>query len=88
MIYTFYCNYYEGLEAALVQNVNRDIENLAKRPERIFETIPVVCGTAQIQEFLYHSLAQIYSIVPGIKFHSTFEWLRPYVGTSFRSTSR
>ncbi|WP_347281128.1 hypothetical protein [Turicimonas muris] len=75
MIHTIYCNVYEGLEAALAENVFQDLEAMAGDPSRIFEKIEIIPASSAIEDRLARSLADKFSILPGIRFCSIFDWL-------------
>ena len=87
MIHTIYCNVYEGLEAALVENVFQDLEAMAGDPSRIFEKIEIIPASQAIEDRLARSLADKFSILPGIRFCSIFDWLKPFMGATFRPGS-
>ena len=87
MIHTIYCNVYEGLEAALAENVFQDLEAMAGDPSRIFEKIEIIPASSAIEDRLARSLADKFSILPGIRFCSIFDWLKPFMGATFRPGS-
>lgn len=87
MIHTIYCNVYEGLEAALAENIFQDLETMSKDPLRIFEKIEIIPASAAIEDRLARSLADKFTILPGIRFCSIFDWLKPFMGATFRPGS-
>ena len=87
MIHTIYCNVYEGLEAALAENIFQDLETMSKDPLRIFEKIEIIPASAAIEDRLARSLADKFPILPGIRFCSIFDWLKPFMGATFRPGS-
>lgn len=87
MIHTIYCNVYEGLEAALVENINQDLQNMVNDPSRIFEEIRIIPASKAIEDRLSRSLADKFSILPGVKLLSIFDWGKEYMGATFRPGS-
>lgn len=87
MIHTIYCNVYEGLEAALIENIHQELQILSQNPDKIFQEIEIIPASSAIEDRLARSLADRFSIVPGVKFCSIFDWLKPYLGATFRPSS-
>ncbi len=84
MIYTFYSNCYEVLQAALIENIKHEIEQSKGNTADIFKRIPIISPSSAVDDRLSHALADTFSTNPGVEFISLFEWLQPFVGTSFR----
>jgi exonuclease V gamma subunit len=87
MIHTFYSNAYEGLEAALIQNIREDLRCDPSDLSSAFKKAVIVRPSSYIEDRLARSLADRFSITSGVEFLSLFGWLQPKVGATFRSGS-